>query len=109
MDSVEQALSSERMLELGQRAASQLANQTYAKIKELGAERLHYRLTLFNDNTHLAEESPGVYIIWLKDEFAWISNTRLCTPAKRFDKSLDGQARRQLPVQMPAHAVCQHQ
>jgi len=74
MDSVEQALSSERMLELGQRAASQLANQTYAKIKELGAERLHYRLTLFNDNTHLAEESPGVYIIWLKDEFAWINN-----------------------------------
>jgi len=45
----------------------------------------------------------------IEDEFVGIGNTRLVDPAKCFDKCIDGHAGRQLPVQMPAHPVRQHQ
>ena len=42
------------------------------------------------------------------NEFIGVGNARLRMPAKRLDKGLDRQARRQFAMQMPAHAVRQH-
>lgn len=71
---LQEAFSPERLEQAGALAAEKLTELTHAKILELGSQRLTYRMTLLKEHTHVDEESPGVYLIWLEDNYAWVND-----------------------------------